>query len=69
MGIIEKAEELQKECFKFTEDIIKEDKIPGEKSYQDLVNAWVYTKLAEYELRIAEIESDLEFNRRFVDRR
>lgn len=43
------AEQFQQDCFKLIEDL--------KKSHQDGSNVWMYTKLAEFELRLRKMEN------------
>lgn len=52
------AEQFQEDCHKSIEFILAE----SEAKYQDATNVWTFRKLAEFELRLREIESTLKFN-------
>ena len=52
--ILKIAEQLQDDCHKVVEAVMKEGK---KVSYQDAANVWLFNKLAEFENRIKELEN------------
>lgn len=55
----EKAKEIQNECHKAVELAFKERELFNNFSYQDATNVFIFRKLAEYELRIKQLEVGL----------
>lgn len=49
------AELLQEDCHKLSNKIL--EKRPT-LSYEDIVNIWMFTKMAEYELRLKKLENE-----------
>lgn len=58
---LNKMEKLQNDCHIFTDDMMKNSK-SSTIQYQDITNIWLFNKLAEYELRIEELENSKENN-------
>ena len=48
------AEEFQNDCMNVVSKILDETKV----GYEDVVNVWMLTKLAEFELRLRYLEDD-----------
>ena len=47
------AENFQKDCHNMVNQILDEKKV----SYQDAVNVWTFKKLAEFEVRLSQLEN------------
>jgi hypothetical protein len=51
--ILQVAENFQNDCHNMANQILNEKKV----SYQDAVNVWTFKKLAEFELRLSQLEN------------
>ena len=59
--IQDQAEKFQDECHKMVKVLRDNLDIQGKgqnTTYQDLTNVWMFKKLAEFELRLQELESE-----------
>lgn len=56
-NIHEIAEQFRKQCSDTVSDVLVRLKKYSDDSYQDATNAWLFLKLAEFEVRLREIEN------------
>ena len=66
---VDMLEAMQTECHNFTDNLVERARKKGNTvNYQDAMNVWLFSKLAEQELRIKFLEKENEQLDLFLDK-